>query len=231
MFYFILLINILQGIVGYMFLGNTKLVSETEVLSYTLYIQSHLALPILMGIFASDFIVTEFTSGYIKNIITYGHKRVNILISKALAYYTGIIIISFISPILILLIDIVINGYGEILTLNSIIAVIKSLLIMTIIYIAIGSISFLAAFVSRNTSITIAIIVTLDFMNRILTIFAIRNTFFKKFYKKTIFCQPSIVLADKVNTTEILQAIIVSLITIFVTTLLSNYAFKKIDIK
>lgn len=231
MFYFIVFLNLLQAIIVYALSEKLKLMNGKELLSYMLFIQSYLALGILTGVFASDYIVTEFTSGYIKNLISYGHRRISIFISKSIVYYVGIIIISFTAPLVMVGINIVKNGYGEIFTFRSLMFVIDLLLLILLIYIAIASISVLVAFTSRSVNITIGIIVAMDFISRVFSAMAVHKPSLEWIYDKVIFSQPGIVLSDKVTTPEILQAIIISLITIFITTAVGSYVFKKADIK
>jgi ABC-2 type transport system permease protein len=230
-FYFTAFLNLLQGIIIYAFSENLKVMSGKKSLIFMFDMQSALALGILIGVFASDYIVTEFTSGYIKNLISYGHKRISIFISKSIVYYMGIIIISFIAPVIMAGINTAINGYGEAINFNSLMFLLRLILIMSLVYIAIGSISVLAAFSSKSVNITIMTIVALDFINRIFNIIAIQKPSLEWIYGKFIFSQPGIVLSDKVGAPEILQAVSISLITLFLTTIIGIYAFKKSDIK
>lgn len=230
MFYFSILLSFLQVSLVYIFSERFKLMNGKDSVLYMFDIQSQLALDILIGIFASDFIVTEFTSGYIKNLIAYGHKRISIFISKSIAYYAGVIIISIIPLTVIICINTVMNGYGEAFTYSSVMFLIRIFLIMAIIYIAIGSISVLVAFVSRNVNITISIITALDFINRFFVATAMQKPLIKSIYDKYIFAQPAIILSDKCTPLEFLQAIIISLITILLTIAAGSYVFKKVDI-
>lgn len=231
MFYLTIVLNLLQAIAIYAFSENFKLMNGKKTLIYLFSMQNSLALTILIGAFAADYIVTEFTSGYIKNLISYGHKRISIFISKSIVYYTGVITISFIAPLVMAIINIVRNGYGEAFTFSSLIFAIKALLLMSLIYIAIASISVLVSFTCKNFNITISVIVVLDFINRIFDMLSVKNPSLEWSYNKIIFSQPGIVLSDKVTTPEILQAIIISLITIFLTTLVGSYVFEKANIR
>jgi ABC-2 type transport system permease protein len=231
MFYSTMLLNLLQVVVVYIFSQRFRLMNGKDALLFMFNMQNGLALGILIGIFASDYIVTEFTSGYIKNLISYGHKRISIFASKSIAFYTGIIIISVIPPLLVMGINTVGHGYGEIFTFNSLIFLIKILLLMVISYIAIGSISVLVAFTSRSVNITISIIVALDFINRTLNVIAIQKPSLDFMYDKFILSQPTIMLSDKSGFSELLQSVSIVLITLIIATVVGNYIFKKADIK
>ncbi|MBW9157613.1 ABC transporter permease [Clostridium sp. FP2] len=230
LFYFIIFVNLLQAVVIYIFSDNLRVMNGKKSLAFIFNMQSSLALIILIGIFASDYIVTEFTSGCIKNIIAYGHKRISIFTAKSIAYYVGIVIISSIPPLLMTGINTVINGYGEAITVNSLLFVARVYLLMLLVHIAIGSVCVLIAFISRNVSVTMALIVSLDFINRICMAIATQKSGIMLIYDKIIFAQPSIVASNSCTSAEDLQAVIVSIITIFIATTIGGYAFKRADI-
>ncbi|WPC39382.1 ABC transporter permease [Clostridium sp. JS66] len=231
MFYLTMFLNLLQGIVVYAFSENFKLMSGKQAFTFIISVQSSLALDILIGIFASDYIVTEFTSGYIKNLISYGHKRINIFVSKSIVYYIGIIVITFIPALILSFINTKVNGYGEIFNFYSMAFLMKLFFMILIIYTAIGSISVLIAFISRNANITIIIIVFLDFINRIFDVISVQKPSLEWIFYKSIFAQPGIVLSDKATTAQILQAMLISVLIIVVTTVVGIYVFNKSDIK
>lgn len=231
MFYFTMLLNLLQTALIYVFSENIKLYSGEKSLIFIFNMQSALFLDILIGLFASDFIVMEFNSGYVKNLISYGHKRIRIFTSKTIVYYVSIAIIIFTAPLIVTITNTVKNGYGETFTFNSLLFIIKTLLIILLIYIAIGSISVLAAFVFRSSNVTICIIAALDFISRIFDAESIRNSSLLWIYSNNIFSQPGIVLSDKVTNMEVVKAVIISFLVIFLTTSLGIYEFKKADVK
>lgn len=236
MFYFFILLNIMQGVTicflsVHAFSRSLNIISGKEILIYMLFIQTNLTLNIITGVFAANYIVTEFTSGYIKNLISYGHKRINIFISKTMVYYIGIIIITLITPVAMAVINTVNNGYGEVFTFSSLMFLIRIFLTMILIQVAIGSINVLAAVASKNVNITISVIIALDFANRVFNIMTIEKPSFNWIFDRLIFSQASIIFSDKATVPEFLRAAIVSLITLLVTTTLSIYIFKKSDIK
>lgn len=231
MFYFFGFLVLLQVLVIYLFVPSIKLKSGKETLSYMLFIQNHLSLNIIMGIFAADFIVTEFSSGYIKNLIAYGHKRVNIFISKIIVYFIGIIIISFIGTILATVINTVKSGYGETFNLKSIIFIINMSFIVMLIQLAVGSVSVLVAFASRNLNVAIGIVVAIDFINRIGNAMAMDNPTMKLIFEHSIFSQSAIVCDNNAGALDFFRAIILSCVTIFVSLILANYIFKRVEIK
>lgn len=238
MVYFFIFLCIMQSIVVYAvttygFSTNLATSSGKETLLFMFGIQDGLALNIIAGVLAADYICIEFTSGHIKNLVAYGHKRINIFIAKSIVYYVTVIIITFIGPLIMAIINTVLNGYGEAFTFHSLIFLIKIFFFMVITHIGIGSISVLAAFVFRNSNIVICIVIGIDFINRILNILNIQkpSPIIKWVFDKIILTQSNIVLMDNAGLAEFLQAFIICLITILVTTSLGIYMFKKSDIK
>lgn len=230
-FYGIILLNLLEAGLLYSFSQNFRMAKGNESLSYLIDIQNSLILGILIGIFVCDFIISEFSSGYIKNLISYGHNRISIYISKSIVCYIGTIIIAFIGPLTMVCINSITNGFGEMITLNYIMSVTRIILIEAIIYVAIGSISVLIAFISRSINVSIGLIVGLDFTNRLFDMISIRNPSLEQIYNISIFSQLGIVISHKSGTQELIQAVVVSLITFALSTAVGMYTFNKADIK
>ncbi|NEZ47132.1 ABC transporter permease [Clostridium niameyense] len=230
MLYFFIALTILQLGVIYIFSPNLKSKQGEEALSYIFLMQGSLGNNILVGIFAVDFIVTEFTSGYIKNLISYGHKRKDIFLSKSIAYYIGVLAIQFSSILIMILLDILINGNSKFIYFNSLASLVVKLLIILLIYISLASIIVLAAFLSKNY-ITIGIVIALDFLNRVLNVINVQKPYLNYIFNKLIFFQINVVSIDKVTYNQYFQAIIIALVTLIINTLLTNYIFNKSDIK
>lgn len=232
MFYAVIILVLLQVALIYPFSQGFKVSKGMNSLTWMFSMQTDFATDILIGLFASDFIVTEFSSGYIKNTIFYGHKRINIFISKTIVYYTGVIIINSIAPFTIAAIDTTVNGYGQAFSAKSVMNFIGIFMLMSLIGIAIGSIGALAAFASRNANITICIIAAIDFAYRIMNVISLHHPVLEFIYNKIIFSQPGLIfMSNDGGTSKVLRAIAVSLVTLFITTYLSIYAFRKADIR
>lgn len=230
-FYLVILLNILQCIVVYAFSEKFRYLNGKEMFSRMFDMQNYLGFWELIAIFASDYIVTEFSSGYIKNLVSYGHKRVSIFISKGIAYFIGIAIICCVLPIVMSIINTVVNGYGEAFDFQSVMYFIGLILLMIFIHCSIASIGLLAAFISKNASVTVAAIVMIDVANRIINIFAIRSHTADVLYNKLIFAQITKVLSDNVKVFDIFQAVIISLVTMFVCMIIGLFVFKRAEIK
>ncbi len=228
-FKLILVLMVLQSILcPILFSGS---MTGKQVLLQVFAAQEFLALYILIGAFAAIYIGDEFNTGCIKNLIAYGHKRRNIVIAKSISYYFGIVIISLTSPILITTINTIMNGYGQVFTLNSLAFILKVSFLMALIYIGIGSIAVLISFICRNGIITVVAFILIDTINR-----AFRGLVFQKYlsgviYKRTIFGQSLFLDMEYIDFSQGFKIIGVVIITIIVSTLLSVFFFKRAEIK
>jgi ABC-2 type transport system permease protein len=225
----IVLLSVLQSILCPILFSRTM--TGKEVLVMVLQSQPFLGFFILIGVFTAYFIGDEFSSKYIKNFISYGHKRRDIVIAKIIVYYIGIAIISLISPILITIINTFMNGYGEVFTLNSYIFIFRVFALMLIIYIGLSSIAVLIAYTSKNMIIIAPIFIGIDFMNRAAMFFSRQNNFVNSIYTNTIFGQLISALADNISFLQMIKVIAIALTTVAVSTGLSIYSFEKVDIK
>lgn len=231
LFYFFIFLSLLQAFAIYFLSQKLKVEGGKEALMYMLFMQSSLASNIIGGVFAADYIATEFTSGYIKNLISYGHKRSHIFLAKSIAYYVSILAFNFIPPLVVFFIATIKQGYGEVFTFGALLSLLGMLLFTAIAQGAIASTNVLIAFVTKNMNLTIGIVVGMDFAYRIISFMSIRNSSIKWIYEKFAISQPYVIAAKESGINEVLQVLAISLLTIALCISISNYIFNKSDIK
>lgn len=229
-------LGFMEFVLIYVTLGDLRGEAGRATFIYIFNLQSSVGLILLMGIFISDFVVKEFTSGYIKNLISYGYRRIEIFISKSAACFVGTLFITFVPPIVIGVINTILNGYGEKFDFNSVFFIIRTFFLILIIQVAIASIEIFIAFISRNINVTVIIIVAMDFFNRILNFVAFQKYSFISFYDKyisdkNILNLTECIISDKVTEIQIFQSIFVAVLTLAFFMAIGNYAFKNLDIK
>jgi ABC-2 type transport system permease protein len=229
-FYILILLSVAQSLVVWIF--NDKLIhhSGKETLSYMLYIQSSLGGNLFVGILSADFIGNEFTSGYIKNLICYGHRRRDVLIAKSIVYFLGSIIINFTCPVIFTLINTMKNGYYSNFTFWEFINLLAIILTSIVIQIAICSISLLVIFLSKSPNINIGILIGVDFIFRAMSIVSIHVLSFRNIYDNFILSQFGIISQDNVTISQYLHAFAIGVITIAIFFSITNYFFEKSDI-
>lgn len=226
----ILLLNILQSILCPILFSRTM--TGKKVLIQVFSAQEFIGFFIFTGLFAAYYIGNEFSFRHIVNLISYGHKRRDIVIAKSIVYYVGIIIINLISPILITIINTLMNGYGESFTFNSFIFIIEIFFLMTLVYIGLSSIALLISFIFKKPIIIVSLFIIIDLISRSARFYSVQNYgAIKLIYDKTIFGQSLIILSNNISFIGTLRVILIVLITVAISTSLSIYFFEKADIK
>src|SRR5690242_16663870 len=97
-FQFSLLVMVIQAVSIHFLYNGLREKSGKGIFLFAFSSQDFLLLIMTMGCFIY-FIASEFSIGCIRNLIAYGHKRRNILISKSISYYVGVVIIGCVFPI------------------------------------------------------------------------------------------------------------------------------------
>ncbi len=109
-------------------------------------------LPMLIGIFSSNFVADEFGFGTIKNYLSKGALRTNLVLSKLLACFFGTTIIFAVANITVFFAGTAILGGGTI----PLAEIISSVLTAYILFIAYTSLFVALSFIIRNSGIAIA---------------------------------------------------------------------------
>lgn len=230
LFYLITAVMASQSAVCLLMSDSLKLKTGNYMLTFALYTQQFLLLIPAIAAF-SYFVVCEFNTGFVKNLLAYGHKRSNVVLSKSIAFYTGSIVITFVFPIIIALTAVILNGYGEAFTFQSLLFILRTSALMALVYTAFASLAVFIAFATRNVVVTIGLYMTLDTVSRFGQFFSARMKLVKILYEKTVFAQSYIAVQETIAYSQVIQVVLVSLITIAVSTLGAVYFFKRASIK
>lgn len=230
LFYFFIFLSLMQAIPIYMFSEKLAATNGKNTLNYMLFLQLSLSLVITIGVFVIDIVCSEFTSGYMKNLISYGHKRRNIYLAKAVTSFVGISIISFIAPISIMIINTHKNGFGEVFSTNSFLFMVKIFLVALLAHMAIGSIAVLIAFIVRKTVAGCIIIVAIDFINRFLNLVYVQKPNLRWILDKCPYLLLSSFFGEELSKVQTIQSIITFVCAILISTALGMYIFERTDI-
>ncbi|MFL0252458.1 ABC transporter permease [Clostridium neuense] len=229
-FYVLIVLGIIDGIVGIILAPSLRNDCGKKGMIGMFGGEEFLGQIIFLGIF-TIYITNEFKSGYTKNIISYGHKRRDVVLSKSIVFSTAAIIISLILPITVTVIETVMNGYGEIFNFKAFAFILRVTLIMMISYVVMASIAVLISFIFRNIIAPMAIFYLLDMANRFASAFSLRSNDVKYLYEKTIFYIPNIAISNVISISQMVQVVFHGLVVIAFSILLSIYIFNKADIK
>lgn len=229
-FWFAVLAGIVQAIAGPLLSNILSTKTGENMLSFSFQLQQFLFWIPIIGIFGY-FAGSEFYTGSIKNLIANGHRRRDIVFAKSIAFYTGVVIISAIFPILLTLINTVINGYGRAFDLQALLIVLRVVLLMALVYAGMSSVVILLAYVSRNAVVTSAIFIALDTVIRVCQAMSLRSKTVEAVYGKTVFYQVNFAAAKDMTFSQGLEVTIISLLTILASTVIAIAAFRRADIK
>lgn len=230
MFYFFIFLGLLQAAFVYPFSEKLAATNGRDTLSYMFFLQLSLSTGILIGVFVVDMVCSEYASGYIKNLIAYGHKRRDIYLAKVITASIGMCPFTFIGPIVIMIVNTNKNGFGEVFTVHSFLFIIGVFLCSLVIHITIVSIAVLISFVVKNTITGSTIIVVMDFINRLLNLAYTQNPKLRGVLGKNPYMQLSVPFTEEVTSAQSMRLLIIFLCTILASTVLGIYIFNRLDI-
>lgn len=229
-FWVMMLSGIIEAIAGPSLSVLLRKMNGENIFLYSFQIQQFLQYMTIIGAFGY-FVGTEFQSGSIKNLIAYGHQRRDIIIAKSIAFYTGTVLISFVFPILITLINTAMNGYGRPFNLQAFLLVLRVSFLMTLIFIGMSSIIIMAAFVSKNAIVPTALFIALDPVCRFGQALSLKSELIKNIYSKTIFYQLNTATLKNITFYDGLNVAVISVITLVISTTIAIAVFRKADVK
>lgn len=178
----------------------------------------------LFSIFAAIFVASEFQNKNIINAFTYNYSRFKIIISKFIIFALGVIIIHTIIIVTTTSIFTIINGFGENINLFFIFSYLRMYFLSTLCSIAVSSISFFIAVVSKNSICTVLSSIL------VLGLFIISNTLLVDAFSKFL---PIHALLNSIGINSLIGKIILSffssIITLFILTSLSYFHIKNLD--
>lgn len=232
LFYFMIFLGVLQAVVLVGFSDIFLAESKESMLNIAFNTQEGLPSIIFIGVFVGDYIVKEFTSGYIKNLITYGHKRCNIFIAKSLVIFLAVMVFSLTGPTILFIRSFVVSTYTNSFTLESIMFLIKFIIIILFVQSARVAISILYSVLFRNSYTTvISLILGMYFINIIVGFISTKISFVKKIYSNSIYNRMLQTIQHNIPLAELLNIILFCLVITIICTSLSIYVFERVDIK
>lgn len=202
-------------------------INGKEALSFSLKFTGLFIIPMAM-IFGIS-ITKDFSSGYIKDVVVYGHSRAKIFLSNCIVFSIGVLILSLIFPITFTIINTLKNGYGEAFNSNTIMYMLRIVLLMVLVIFAMGCFAGFLAFIARSNAVLILFIVIVNSISQIGA--TTTNETIKIIFEYSIFYQLNLISIENISSNEIFQVVIASTITIFLSITIGILIFKKLDIK
>ncbi len=203
----------------------------THVTGYNALVGSMQDTPLVMllaGIFAGLFIGNDFSNRTIQSEISLGYTRFKVFLSKSIVFLIGSCIIILIYPITSIIICNITNGFGEIINYNIIKDIIRMVLLFLIVNCGTLSVCVIVGFTVRNVGASIGSSIGILIIGSVI-IDAISNKY--NFNKFTTVGWSKLILIPNMTIIEILQALIVSGVTLIISLFVAYLIFKKADLK
>lgn len=180
---------------------------------------------------AGFFIANEFSqSGVIKNQIISGSKRSHIILSKYLLFTIGSIVVTTIIPFMIALLEMILLGHGEILSLSRFLYLGRAFGLFTLQFLGFTAIIMLIAIAMEDSGKTIIISIVFTLFMDLVRLLP-KTPFISAFYENSIFHQFSEVFKFSMTNGEIMKSMVIGLLTFAVIILSVIVIFNKKEIK
>jgi ABC-2 type transport system permease protein len=180
---------------------------------------------ILVMFLVGSLVIDEYSSGTIKNMVAYGHKRIKIYISKLIIISLSIFILIVFLLFGTVIVGIFVNGWNDSFSFNVFMKMIKFTMLTVVILSSLASIYMCLAVFIRNKSILVAL--------GIIAMFSISSCLpYLNNYADFIKYTPTFMLIEM----GMLQINIYNMVStcsvwIIITTLLGVFVFKNLEIK
>ncbi|WP_010234519.1 ABC transporter permease subunit [Clostridium arbusti] len=187
---------------------------------------------ILIAILVANLIAKEYTTGTIKNILAYGKKREHYYIAKLIATSIGFTILLGIMVAVGTLGSTLFFTWGVPFNGAELLGIIKTFALAILIGIATTSFIMLISTLLKSSALTIAIgVVVFSNVAALLGILYGSFDWFDKIYRCTLSYNWAVGTSINAGSSDIFRAVVVSIITIFITGILGILVLKRQDIK
>lgn len=186
---------------------------------------------LIVSTVAGFFISTEFTqNGTIKNQIISGHQRSHIFLAKYLVFSIAAILLTVFIPLVIVIIEMVFMGYGDVLTMSQFAFIGRVYALFILQFLAYTAIIVLIAILTEDSGKTIIFSILLTIIMFVIEKFPTAS-WITKIYEYTIFYQFSAIFAVDISVGDVMKSVLIALITLSVMLMFGVYLFKRKEIK
>lgn len=192
-------------------------------------------LPLLFNLIVSPlagfYISTEFSQGsVIKNQIISGNKRTQIYMAKYVTFSLGSFIVTILIPLIIAITMVILCGYGDILNFSNLMYLGRAFSLFTLQFLCFTAIVLMISIATEDSGKTILFTLLLSIVMFIIEKFG-TFPFIKILYEYTFFYQFREVFKATMTNGEILNAILVGVVSLIIIILWGNFIFKRKEIK
>lgn len=184
----------------------------------------------IVSTLAGFFIANEFSdTGVIKNQVISGNKRSAIFMAKFLVFSLGSVIVTIVIPLLIALTMIFLFGHGEILTASNLMYLGRAFSLFALQFLSFTAIVLWIAMITEDSGKTIIITFVLSFIMFLVEWFA-PSSIIQSLFELTFFYQFTAVFHVEMTTGEIMQSVLIGIISLTVILLCGMFTFNRKEI-
>lgn len=208
---------------------NAQAASVKEIYAYIALAGNNYIARLAPCILAGFFISSEYSIGTMKSIAASGNSRLRIYLAKLLVFSLGAVIISLVFPIFMTITGSLLSGFNEVPELSYI----ARTLGLTILYsLALASIMAVAAIIFTDNGKTIAFLFLFFILiDSILYALSQKFTLFEFIFNHSVFKLFLDITKFNVGSGELLNLLVVPIITYIIFALIGSIVFQKKEIK
>lgn len=186
---------------------------------------------LFVGTLAGFFISIEFSqNSVIKNQVMSGSKRSHVYLSKYLVFTLGSIVLTVLIPLLTGIIEVILLGHGDILTVTSMLYLGRAFFLYILQFIGYTAIITLLAIVMEDSGKTIIFSILFTIVMYVIEMFP-NLPIISPVYQNSIFYQFIEVFKVSMTASEVAKSIFIALLTVIIVTLSGILIFNKKEIK
>ncbi|MEO4055062.1 ABC transporter permease [Solibacillus sp. CAU 1738] len=208
---------------------NAQAVSVKELYAFIALAGNNYITRLAPCILAGFFISSEYSIGTMKSIGASGNSRLRIYLAKLLVFSIGAVVISLVFPIFMTIVGSVLSGFNDVPELSYIVRTIG----LTILYaLAFASIMAVAAIIFTDNGKTIAFLILFFILiDSILYALSQEFTLFETIFNNSVFKLFLDITKFNVGSEELLNLLVVPIITYIIFALIGSIVFQKKEIK
>ena len=208
---------------------NAHAVSVNELYAYIALGGNNYITRLVPCILAGFFISSEYSIGTMKSISASGNSRLRIYLAKLMVFSLGAVVISVVFPVFMTIVGSIFSGFNDMPELSYILRTIG----LTILYaLAFASIMAVAAIIFTDNGKTIAVLFLFFILiDSVLYALSQEFTLFETVFNHSVFKLFWDINKFNVGSEELLDLLVVPIITYIIFALIGSIVFQKKEIK
>lgn len=185
---------------------------------------------IVGAVFAGSYMTAAFQERMIQSAVMSGHSRIQVVLSKSLVYLGSMLVFILIPVVVTSVIFTIIFGFGQAVTGESIVFLIRVILLSLLVNLASMSVCIPISFFAKSIGSSIGINVAVILLWYGITQSFVTNEKVFKILSFTTMGQSFLVYGD-MTSADVIKAVVISFITIIVCLAITYFKFDKEELK